>query len=307
MHDDWGATELTDALGIGAERLRVALGRLFALALVRDSADGPGRIHAVDPEVGLHQALARQQADLARRQHQVAESQAGIAQLIDDVARRRGTAPAAAELLGPDAVQDRLARLTRASRSEMLTFISDGPVSASELERARISDEQLLRRRVRIRTVGLNGIRTDQPAVAAYGRFLVGAGAEFRTAAVLPPSMVIVDRRAAVLSLDPADPCRGALCLTGPGVTASMVALFHQVWDLATPLDAMPGTGPDDLTDRDRALLKLLADGLTDDAAALRLGISTRTARRIMAELMERLNTRSRFEAGVRAAQRGWI
>jgi DNA-binding NarL/FixJ family response regulator len=53
--------------------------------------------------------------------------------------------------------------------------------------------------------------------------------------------------------------------------------------------------------------LKLPAQGLTDEAAAARLGVSHRTARRMMAELMERLGARSRFEAGLRAAQRGWL
>ena len=53
--------------------------------------------------------------------------------------------------------------------------------------------------------------------------------------------------------------------------------------------------------------MKLLAAGLTDEAAAARLNISHRTARRLMAGLMERLGARSRFEAGLKAAQRGWL
>ena len=54
-------------------------------------------------------------------------------------------------------------------------------------------------------------------------------------------------------------------------------------------------------------LLKLMASGLTDEAAGRRLGVSARTMRRQMADLMERLDTTSRFEAGLKAAQRGWI
>ncbi|MET8630960.1 LuxR C-terminal-related transcriptional regulator, partial [Kitasatospora sp. NPDC004669] len=49
------------------------------------------------------------------------------------------------------------------------------------------------------------------------------------------------------------------------------------------------------------------ADGHTDDAIAKRLGVSPRTARRIATDLMERLNARSRFQAGVRATQAGWL
>jgi DNA-binding NarL/FixJ family response regulator len=40
---------------------------------------------------------------------------------------------------------------------------------------------------------------------------------------------------------------------------------------------------------------------------ARRLDVSRRTVRRMMARLMKILGTRSRFEAGVRAAKRGWL
>ncbi|MFD5485064.1 response regulator transcription factor [Streptomyces virginiae] len=53
--------------------------------------------------------------------------------------------------------------------------------------------------------------------------------------------------------------------------------------------------------------MRLLAGGLTDDAAGQRLGISSRTVSRHMASIMERLGATSRFEAGLKAAQRGWL
>lgn len=65
--------------------------------------------------------------------------------------------------------------------------------------------------------------------------------------------------------------------------------------------------GPDGLTAQQVAAVRLLSEGHTDDAIAKRLGVSSRTARRIANELMERLGARSRFEAGVRAVQEGWL
>ncbi|MGE6730321.1 response regulator transcription factor [Streptomyces sp. NPDC059900] len=62
-----------------------------------------------------------------------------------------------------------------------------------------------------------------------------------------------------------------------------------------------------DLSSTERALLRLAAEGCTDAAAASRLHVSHRTARRMMAALMERLGARSRFEAGVKAARLGWL
>jgi DNA-binding NarL/FixJ family response regulator len=54
-------------------------------------------------------------------------------------------------------------------------------------------------------------------------------------------------------------------------------------------------------------LLRLLGSGLTDAAAGQRLGVSSRTVSRLVASIMERLDATSRFEAGIKAAQRGWL
>jgi DNA-binding CsgD family transcriptional regulator len=68
-----------------------------------------------------------------------------------------------------------------------------------------------------------------------------------------------------------------------------------------------PANGTRAVSGDERALLRLLAAGLTDEAAARRLGISVRTARRQVAVLMDKLGASSRFQAGYRAAQRGWL
>ncbi|WP_238430957.1 LuxR C-terminal-related transcriptional regulator [Frankia nepalensis] len=54
-------------------------------------------------------------------------------------------------------------------------------------------------------------------------------------------------------------------------------------------------------------LLRLLADGAKDEAAARSLGVSVRTVRRMVADLMRRLDARSRFQAGILAKHRGWL
>jgi len=302
-----GVAEIADRLGIDEEQVRDCLDRLFDLALLRQAAGAPAEFHVVDPAVALRYALAEQQDDLARRQRQVAESQAAIVSLMEDFSRARGkSAFSAVELIGTDSVRDRLERLAREIESEVLTFMPGGGQSASALEFARRNDAHLLERRVRIRTVGLESIRKD-PATLAHARFLTDGGAEFRTSETLPPRMVLVDRRAALVPLDPDDTRKGALLVTGSGIIASMLALFEQVWRIATPLGVAPDPRREGLTSPERALLMLLADGLTDEAAAGRLGVSHRTARRMMSGLMERLNARSRFEAGRKAAQRGWL
>ncbi len=128
-----------------------------------------------------------------------------------------------------------------------------------------------------------------------------------RTCPTLPPRMLVLDRRVAVVPIDPADTKRGAICISEAGVVASMVALLEQTWHSAVPLgadrskDARTG-----LSTSEQELLTLLASGLTDEVAG-RLGISARSVRRQMSGLMERLDASSRFEAGLKAARRGWL
>jgi DNA-binding NarL/FixJ family response regulator len=120
--------------------------------------------------------------------------------------------------------------------------------------------------------------------------------------------MLIFDRRIAVIPIDPDDTKLGALCTAEMAIVRSMVSIFETAWNTAVPLGACvqedAATG---LTALDSQILTMLGKGLTDEAAATRLGVSARTVRRQVAAIMERLNASSRFEAGLKAAQRGWI
>ncbi|MFD1936887.1 hypothetical protein ACFSKW_35995 [Nonomuraea mangrovi] len=50
----------------------------------------------------------------------------------------------------------------------------------------------------------------------------------------------------------------------------------------------------------------MLAAGLKDEAVVRRLGVSLRTVHRRVSELTDRLGARTRFQAGLLAARRGW-
>lgn len=120
--------------------------------------------------------------------------------------------------------------------------------------------------------------------------------------------MLIFDRRTAVIPIDPENTRLGALCTTETGIVQSMVSIFEIVWNTAVPLDSRVREDTATcLTSLDRQILLMLGKGLTDEAVASRLGVSGRTVRRQVASLMERLNASSRFEAGLKASQRGWV
>ncbi|MFD8144093.1 LuxR C-terminal-related transcriptional regulator [Streptomyces sp. NPDC059708] len=307
---DLGVAGLAEELGLPVERIRRACDTLARMTLVgHGGGDGSG-VHAVSPDVGLTSLLAEREADLAERQRELAVTRASVARLLSDY-DRRGPARRRADvrlLDGIDEIRFRIGELARTCEGELMAFADGGPQSAQTMAASRPLDEEQLGRGVRMRTVYLSSI-ANSPATVEYARWLEELGASVRTASALPMRMTIYDRRTAVVPTDPEDATAGALVLRGSGLVAALCALFEHVWQEAVPLDGdgrarRSGSG---LSDQAHAVLGLLAQGHTDDVVARRLGVSVRTARRITAELMERLGARSRFQAGVVAGERGWL
>ncbi|MEV0280315.1 helix-turn-helix transcriptional regulator [Streptomyces sp. NPDC050610] len=322
-HQELSVEELAARLSLSSDDIRAALDVLFDYRLLRESYDNPGQLFAVDPIVGLQELLARERHELLERQQRIADSQQMITRMLAENGRRPvhdrtvhdrtvrdragdGDGDGTERLDGLRAVRRRIEQLSCNASRTVVTFMSGDAQSPSSLAAARRNDESVLRRGIAVRTIGPDTIRRD-PAALDYARWLTGRGGEFRTSASLPPGMVLVDGSVALLSIDPAVPRKGALCLTRPGVIASLVALFECVWDVATPLGADRAAGRAGLLEQERELLLLIAQGHTDESAAAQLFISPRTSRRMMASIMERLGARSRFEAGVKAAQHGWL
>ncbi|MEE1789466.1 helix-turn-helix transcriptional regulator [Streptomyces sp. BE308] len=301
------AEEIADRLAVAPDLVRACIGRLLELGLVRRSFEVPGRFAVVDPVLSLQQSLAGQYEELMRRQRRVAETHAEVVRLLmSDACGRSGRVAQVERLLGMDEVQCRVDRLAGEAIREVLTFVPGGARSTPELSAARRNDAALLSRSVSIRTVGTDTDSYDA-ATMAHVHWLTGNGGQFRGFETPLPAMILFDGSVALVPLDPQNTAAGALQVTDPGLVAPMVLLFEQTWSLATPLDAGRSTTDDTVNGKELALLRLVAEGCTDAAAAGRLHVSHRTARRMMAVLMERLGARSRFEAGVKAARRGWL
>jgi DNA-binding CsgD family transcriptional regulator len=113
---------------------------------------------------------------------------------------------------------------------------------------------------------------------------------------------IIIDRRIAITAGPPVDGVRNYAIVRTPDVVAGLAMLFEVTWDAATDLAEFDGPT---LDERNREVAQMLGSGLTDEAAARRLGLSLRTYRRRVAELMELLAADSRFQAGLRARDLG--
>jgi DNA-binding NarL/FixJ family response regulator len=121
----------------------------------------------------------------------------------------------------------------------------------------------------------------------------------------LPHETIIIDRRVMILAGPGVPGDREFTVTTTPTLIDGVLALFDATWETATPLGTrlrqdLPRIDPDG-----KATLQALGDGLTDEVAARRLGISLRTYRRRVAELMRLLESDSRFQAGLRAGELG--
>ena len=82
---------------------------------------------------------------------------------------------------------------------------------------------------------------------------------------------------------------------------------FEGLWEKAVPVPGLSGRHYDGGAGDRRVLLNQLAGGAKDEQIARALGLSVRTVRRRVADLLEELGAGSRFQAGVHAVRRGQL
>ncbi|MEU8223505.1 helix-turn-helix transcriptional regulator [Kribbella sp. NPDC048915] len=157
---------------------------------------------------------------------------------------------------------------------------------------------------VRYRAIFPDHART-MPAVGRHLGALSAAGVAVRTVPHVPMNALVIDGSVAVLPADTSNGSVAVLRLTSVVITA--LELFERIWPDAVPLADRDLPDEADLSLREQEMLRLLALGATDEVAAAHLDISVRTVRRMVAQIMNRLGARSRFQAGVKAADRGWL
>jgi hypothetical protein len=149
-------------------------------------------------------------------------------------------------------------------------------------------------------------VATAEPEDVRQLLAVAGAGVSIRICPTeLPHETIIVDRRVAILAGAVVDGVRGYSVVTAPDVVASVHALYMTAWQGATELADFLPAQPPHVDAEGRTILRLLSSGQKDESAARSLGMSLRTYRRRVAELMVLLDADSRFQAGVRARALG--
>ena len=139
-------------------------------------------------------------------------------------------------------------------------------------------------------------------------RLRAEAGEHVRVLAEVPTRLAILGTAAALVPERFGENNDRRLVVRQHWLVSALTCWFDSLWDRALPV---PGLAAEPFggarADERRLLLDQLAAGAKDEQIARALGISLRTVRRRIAEVLDEAGAGSRFQAGAEAVRRGWI
>lgn len=186
---------------------------------------------------------------------------------------------------------------------EVLSMVPATALDAKAFKASLSQDIELLNRGLVCRVL-YHAEAVNSPAVMKILDRFACDGAQVRITRAVPHRLVLIDRKLAVVPARADDPASGALFVTQPVVVSSFVGQFSQLWRAGRRVGQ---------ADRDLNValihdtVSMLRSGVTDEVAAKQLNVSVRTLRRRVASVLEMLGASSRFEAGVKASEAGWL
>ncbi|MGC4897460.1 LuxR C-terminal-related transcriptional regulator [Micromonospora sp. DT31] len=297
--------DLLPALGRSQEELRAVVDQLVEMRLLRPVAGKPDWFAPLDPDIAAASLISPLEAEIHHRQTLITSIRAQMEPLRPhfEERQRRHAEPRSTvrtlkdtnEMLGSLHVAVDRCREEASSVRPRRTKWDD----SLDAELAR--DISVLRRGVRLRVLYQHAARADL-ATRAYIRKITAAGAEVRTTGQAPRPFVVFDNEIAFVP-DPA----GALEITNSPLARVLCDVFESMWRAALPYRPEEAGYQDAAGEMQITIARLLAEGLTDEVVARRLGISPRSCRRHIAALLKHLNSVSRFQAGILAAKAGMI
>lgn len=294
---------VSDALLLGPGELRQRLAELMSLGFVSIDDD---RVEVVPVPEALSALIVRQSA-----------AAAAAAIRLDGLAQAVPFLVAAEAEPGAGGVQDiqpldgevstggdplsLLTSLVHNSRGDLLWLRPDTWRMPRESAMAKVIGEAVASGR---RSRAIYPVRALQQAPEALVA-RAEAGEQIRVLAELPTRMIVLGSTLAVLPEPLGYTDEPRVIVRQRAVVESLRLLFELMWERAGPVPSLDrGEARPDLR---RMLLQQLARGAKDEQIARTLGISLRTVRRRVADLLNDLGVDTRFQAGVEAARRGWL
>ncbi|HEX6873108.1 MAG TPA: LuxR C-terminal-related transcriptional regulator [Micromonosporaceae bacterium] len=312
-HPGSTARQAARAMGVSEDRVAASRKRLIASGLLRREQSGEVRATPAGPALIAERLRDQLDAEHARRRTEVSVFQIELTRLINDhlLAPSTSARPQVDRITSADLAEVRIAELLCSARAEVVLArpvtepggrAEHAPVIPAELKAAE-------------RGVDVRAIYPPTMLLSPAGRRLVDheirAGIAIRTAPTPAATMTIIDRCVAVLVDHRNGDNPTTLLVREALLVHTLHHLFEAFWAQASDatsffVDGMAAPIAE-VSAEERLVLQLLGDGLKDESVAKRLGISVRSVRRKISDLLRRLRAESRFQAGVLAAQRGWI
>ena len=300
------APGVADELGMTVETLVETIDRLVGIHLLRADLTGRNRFTAADPDIAAAALISPLEGEIHNRRREISTIRAQIGGLGAHYEQARPRQEPAAAMIRSlrcrTEVTGSLYLAANRCRDEMISVRPRGAAWADcTLDETLAQDVAMLANGVRIRVVYPHSARTDFTS-KAYLKRIIAEGADVRTTNHLPKQFAVYDRE---LAFTPDS--RNAVEVSNAAVAQLLCEVFEYIWDSAQPYSTAASGYQGVAEEILRDIAKLLAEGLTDEAIARRLGISLRACRRHVARLMRDLDAVSRFQAGMRAASAGFV
>ena len=289
------------ALGVPVERLSDPLRGLLAQGMVSFEAD---RLHVLPLSQVVSAAIGREAAAAVRTRDR-----------LDSVARSIEFLGAASSRPGPGEVEDLgrldgevsaggnalalLTALIESSKGDLLFLRPDTWIMPRESAISRVVGRAVASGR-RSRAIYPFRALHQVPEVL---QARMDEGEEVRVIDAMPTRLFVISGTHAVgpEPLGFADEPR--LLVRQGALVDALTLLFELYWERSV---AVPDTARPRIDER-AFLVRQLASGAKDEQIARTLGLSLRTVRRRVADLMIELGVDTRFQAGAEAVRRGWL
>lgn len=299
------------AVGASVLEASPAWCHLEAMGLIQPVGRG-GAMAPVEPDAAMRRLFEVQAerlgglaAEVALTHHRAQE----IATRYRPAAMRE-TVGVEVDFVGDAALRGERLRSLHLSSRESMWSMHPGPLPPAEvLTRSLELDAELVARGLDVRAVYGRAVATT-PSARKYLENLSDLGVEVHLADRVPFDLLLFDGTTAVMPSRPERPSDPMLVLHGSDLMGTYIAMYLDVWARSAPFSSKTAGGEGGaalLSEREGDVLRLLAEGLTDEQIGKRLGISGRTVRRIATMVMEQIGAGSRFQAGVLAADLGLV
>jgi hypothetical protein len=298
-----------EELPLSREQLTESVGTLLDLKLLRANSRMD---HVVPrrPDMAAAEAVWPLEDTILKWQrtaHQVREEFDDLMSVYLTVENRKQHAADAIDTL-PDrqSLDSLLDMAANSCTTEVLIMQPGGGRPREEFETSLLRYRPALDRGVRVRTLYQHSARFDV-GTRTHVEESAEWGAECRMVPELTDGLVVVDGSIAFTVAAQPPPGLGAVVVRNPALVAFFCRFFERFWENGTPYTG-EAKAPDDervLANAVRgAIIRMLVQGARDETIARRLGISVRTCRRHVAELMEQIGAKSRLQAGYLLAGR---